>query len=253
MDPKFQSSFIPKGPVATGSPLTESYGRTHTTLFAFISTTVFVISVVLAVGIFGYDRYLLAHIGTLGNDLTAAKQSLQPDTINALVRANQRILSTKTLLSQHVALSPFFDYLETATLKNVRFTQFLYETTDKGIQVTMHGMARSYTDVALQSDAFNKAGFIIGPVFSDLNLDAKGNVIFAFRATLDPSIVSYKKRLEGQPVATGTLPQQTIATSTPVLTASTTLKTTTAQKTATSTTLKLTSTTTSKTSTSTAH
>ncbi|MDB5194686.1 MAG: protein of unknown function with transrane region [Parcubacteria group bacterium] len=242
MEPRFQSSFIPKGPVSTAGPLSDTQVHQKTTFFGLVATVLFIVSLVLAAGSFGYDRYLLAHIGTLGTDLASARATMQPDTINELVRANQRIISTKSLLTTHTALSPFFDYLELSTLKNVRFTQFLYQVTDNGLALTMHGQAKSYTDVALQSDAFNKAGFFKGPVFSDLDLDAKGNVIFTFKATLDPSIVSYKKRLEGV-----IIPAVTTASTTPAA-----LQATTTQKTVTPV-VKTTATTTQKTATTTPH
>ncbi len=230
MEPKFQSSFIPKGPVAAAGSVAETYGRPHASFFGIVATFLFTISIILSLGVFGYERYLLAHIGTLGSDLTKARASMQPEVINELVRANQRIISTNDLLKKHTALSPFFDYLETATLKNVRFTSLEYLTTDRGIVLTMHGQARSYGDVAEQSDSFNKSKIFIDPVFSDLDLDTKGNVIFTFKAGLDASAVSYKKRLEGLivPAMPVIVP---VATSTPVKT----VTGTTTQKTATTT------------------
>jgi len=224
-EPKFQSSFIPKGPIAAASPLAAQYGKPKTTLFGFIGTTLFVLSVILAVGIFGYERYLLSDIGTMGDSLTNARATLEPDTIKQLVSANKRIIGTRALLQQHTALTPFFDFLESNTLKNVRFTQFLYATDNKGIEITMQGQARSYQDVALQSDAFNRSGIFLNPVFSDLDLDSKGNVTFTFRAELDPATVSYKRRLDDMSAA----PLQatsTAATSTAaVITATSTAKT----------------------------
>jgi hypothetical protein len=230
MEPKFQSSFIPKGPVAPTGPVADAYGRPHASFFGIVATFLFTISIILSLGVFGYERYLLAHIGTLGNDLKSARASMQPDVINELVRADQRMLSTKALLGKHTALSPFFDYMEAATLKNVRFTSFEYLTTDRGIVITMHGQARSYADVAEQSDSFNRSKIFIDPVFSDLDLDAKGNVVFTFKAGLDPAAVSYKKRLEGivipppqtAPAATTTQSQAPVATSTVKTAAATT-------------------------------
>jgi hypothetical protein len=241
MEPKFQSSFIPKGPVAAAGPVSDTYGRPHASFFGIVATFLFSISLILALGVFGYERYLLAHIGTLGSDLTKARATMQPDTIRELVRSNQRLISTGDLLKKHTALSPFFDYLEEATLKNVRFTSFEYLTTDKGLVLTMHGQARSYGDVAEQSDTFNKSKMFTDPVFSDLDLDTKGNVIFAFKAGLDPAAVSYQKRLQAiiqsqvqtqalLPVASST---QSVASTTTKTAVKTTASTT--QKTATTT------------------
>ncbi len=212
--------------MAAATPLAGQYGKQKTSIFGFIAMLLFIISIVLALGVFGYERYLLSDIGTMGNNLNSARSSLEPDVIKELVSANKRIIGTRTLLMKHTALTPFFDYLESATLKNVRYTQFLYATTNKGIELTMHGQARSYQDVALQSDAFNSSGIFTSPVFSDLDLDAKGNVVFTFRATLDPAVVSYKKRLQSLPPVAAPVVAQ-VASSTPKV-ATTTQKTATA-------------------------
>src|SRR5690348_11946902 len=111
-EPKFQSSFIPKGPVATASPLVTQYAKPKTTIYGLIATLLFVITILLSLGVFGYERYLLSSIGTMGDNLSSARASLQPDTIQTLVNANKRIIGTKTLLANHTALTPFFDYLE---------------------------------------------------------------------------------------------------------------------------------------------
>lgn len=205
MEPKFQSSFIPKGPVASANPLMPA-ARSNRTFLGTIAVFAFVVSLLLAGAVFGYGRYLLSHIGTLGGDLNQAKAALQPDVIAELVSTNTRISSTRQLLQKHVSLSPFFDFLEASTLKNVRFNDFNYTADTKGvIALSMKGQARSYGDVAQQSDTFAKSSFLKDPLFSDLGLDEKGNVTFSFSATIDASAVSYQKRFEGQPAASQTV------------------------------------------------
>lgn len=238
MEPKFQSSFIPKGPVAAASPLAAQYAKPKTTIFGFISTLLFILALVLSLGVFGYERYLLSDIGTMGSNLSSARATLQPDTIKELVNANKRIIGTRALLSKHTALSPFFDYLESATLRSVRYTQFLYVVDQNGLELTMHGQAQSYQDVALQSDAFNRSGIFKNPVFSDLDLDSKGNVTFTFRATLDPAIVSYQKRLQVLPAAATLINTASSTATTTQKTASTATTTTTKTATSTATTTK---------------
>lgn len=237
MEPKFQSSFIPKGPVATANPLAAQYTKPKTAIFGFLATVIFILTLAAAIGVFAYDRYLLSSIGTMGENLANARATLQPDTIQELVRVDRRILGTRQLLSRHTALSPFFDYLENATLRNMRFTEFKFTQTDKGLEVMMKGQARSYSDVALQSEAFNKSKIFADPVFSDLELDAKGNVTFTFRALLDQAAVSYKKRIDGVPVgvSTSTAARITAPVATSTQPVATSTATTTRQTTATST------------------
>ncbi len=219
MEPKFQSSFIPKGPAASASPLSAQYSKPKHTLFGFVAGLAFIVSVVLSIGVFGFEKYLGSSISTMGEELEAAKATLQPEVIKELVNADKRIIGTKTLISRHTALSPFFDYLESGTLKSVRFTDFSFLNTAKGIELTMKGQARSYTDVALQSDAFNTSKIFTKPVFSDLDLDAKGNVTFIFHANIESSAISYKKKIAG-----------VTATSTPSVKSSTATSTATSTK-----------------------
>jgi hypothetical protein len=55
----------------------------------------------------------------------------------------------------------------------------------------MGGIASSFSSVALQSDIFGENKFIQEPIFSNLNLDSKGDVIFDFSAFVDPRLLSY--------------------------------------------------------------
>lgn len=197
MDPKFQSSFIPKGPIvstATGAPV----GRKirERSFFAFLALSVFVISVLLAAGVFGAKFYLQYRIETMGTDLENARAALQPETINELTRLDDRIVSTKSLISKHHVLTPLFEFLEISTPVTVRFNDFHYSMTDRGLELAIRGEARGYAALALQADIFNKSQYFKDPIFSDLNLNERGDVSFSFKATVDPNLVSYSRVIE---------------------------------------------------------
>jgi hypothetical protein len=183
--------------------------------------------------VFGYNLYLSSNITKMGNDLADARTKLDPDTINQISRLNSRIISTQTLLAQHTVLSPFFDFLESTTLKSLRWTGFSYASAKGGLTLIMQGQAKGYEALALQAQIFNQSKYIKNPLFTNLTLDDKGNVTFAFSATLDPSVVSYKNALVNSLVI------PTIASSTPVITktatSTATSTTTSAPKTASST------------------
>ncbi|MEK7187122.1 MAG: hypothetical protein AAB690_02395, partial [Patescibacteria group bacterium] len=105
-----------------------------------------------------------------------------------------------------------FDFLESSTLKSVRFTDFSYGTSPAGVELVMKGQARSYAAVALQSDLFTKSSHFKNPVFSDLGLDESGNIIFTFRAIVNPNLISYQKQIEGLTISAP--PKTTVATTT---------------------------------------
>ncbi len=211
MDPKFQSSFIPKGPVTSSGMANLSNQNKGRGFFGFLASLIFILAIVAAAGVFGYNLFLTSNIAQMGNDLTTARASLDPDVINQISRLNSRIISTQTLLSKHIVLSPLFAFLETSTLKSVRWTNFNYGMTKDGLQLIMQGQALGYSALALQSDTFNKSKYIKSPLFSNLTLDDKGNVTFAFTAILDSSIVSYKTFLDNNPIA---IPSTTVSTTT---------------------------------------
>lgn len=200
MEPKFQSSFIPKGPIATSGSVSRLSRESNRGLLGTLAIFVFTFSVLISLGVFGYELLLKANINKMGGNLASAKASLEPDKIVKIANLDERIVSTGELLENHVALSPLFDYLEASTLKTVRFSDFRYDSNEKGLMLSMRGQARGYAAVALQSEIFNQSQYIKQPIFSDLDLDEKGNVTFTFRAVLDPSFISYKKATSGLPI-----------------------------------------------------
>jgi len=197
MEPKFQSSFIPRGPVSTSAGIPNSKPARQGGLFGYIAITIFVISVVLAVAVFGFRFYVKGTINRMSEEIADKRDTLIPSSSKEFIRLNSRIQSTQTLLSNHVVVSPIFDYLESSTVKNVRFDELTYNTTPLGVELIMRGEASSYSAVALQADIFEKGGFFKDQNFSDLSLDEKGSVNFTYRAMVSPNLISYQKQVEG--------------------------------------------------------
>lgn len=214
MPPKFQSSFIPKSPVASaasGVPMRQK--PKEKSLFSFLASIIFTASVLLALGVFGYKFYLNYSIEQMGVDLENARATLEPEVIRELTRLDNRIISSKKLVAEHQILSPLFEFLEVSTPRTVRFSDFHYLVTEKGIELSMTGEARGYAALALQADIFNKSQYFKDSIFSDLNLNARGDVNFSFKTTVDPSLVSYQREVEriGAPIV---VPIETVSTST---------------------------------------
>ncbi|OHA92497.1 MAG: hypothetical protein A2665_02580 [Candidatus Zambryskibacteria bacterium RIFCSPHIGHO2_01_FULL_46_30] len=214
MGPNFQSSFIPKGPISSAIPGAPMGRKTQEkSLFSFLAWIIFNISVVLALGMFGYKFYLKYSIDQMGVDLENARATLQSEVISELTRLNNRITSSRELILAHQNLSSLFAFLEVSTPRTVRFSDFRYSMTQQGLELAMVGEARGYAALALQAEIFDKSPYFKDSIFSDLRLNTKGDVTFAFKATVDPSLVSYEREVERlgapAPIATST------ATSTP--------------------------------------
>lgn len=214
MEPKFQSSFIPKGPISSAIPSAPMGRKTQEkSLFSFLAWTIFNISVLLALGMFGYKFYLKYSIDQMGVDLENARANLQSEVISELTRLDNRIASSRELIQAHQSLTPLFAFLEVSTPRTVRFSDFRYSLTTQGLELSMAGEARGYAALALQAEIFDKSPYFKDSIFSDLRLNSKGDVNFSFKAIVDPSLVSYEREVGrlGAPVPAPT----STATSTP--------------------------------------
>lgn len=222
MEPKFQSSFIPKGPVSSASaPTAASFRRApvQRDFFAVIASALFTLSLIFAIGVFGYKYYLNYRIAGLGRELEAARAALEPKTVDELVRLDERIVSTQELLANHRIISPVFDFLQQATPQSVRYTGFQFNSTEKGLELALKGEARSYSALAVASDIItNKSPQFKNAVFSDLILDPKGNVTFSLSMRVDPSALSFGRSVSLQglsPAPQTAQPQSQAASTTP--------------------------------------
>ena len=191
MDPKVTTSFIPKKPL---QPQALVQSRAVGALM-LVSIALLVLSILAAGGMFLYQGYLGKAIAAQGAALDRAEAAFEPKLIRDLSRLNSRIKESKQLLAGHVAISPFFELLEKTTLENVSFQSFDFSVQGGKAIVSMKGQARSFADIALQSDTFGKTQQIRDSIFSNLNLDQTGNVVFSLIATIDPSLTLYKNNV----------------------------------------------------------
>lgn len=195
MEQNFQTSFIPK------KPIIEERAKPSRPISFFMVIAIFVfITMVLSVGgVYFYKQVLVKDIANMENNLSLAKNRFEPAKINQLQVLDKRLKSSTEVLAQHISVSPIFEALQEITMKSVRYTRFSYElgpTKDSYITVKLGGMATGYRAIALQSDLFLKNKYLIDPVFSNLSLDEKGNVLFDLEFLVEPSFVDYKQTLQ---------------------------------------------------------
>jgi hypothetical protein len=233
MPPKFQSSFIPKGPLASGGVSTPLNRVNRRDLVTVLAQWSFGISVILALAVTGYKFYLDYSIKSMGAELEATRQALSDGAVDELIRLNDRIVSTQTLLQNHKIISPVFDFLETFTPRTVRLTEFQYTTNEKGPEVSLRGEAQGYAALALYSDLVNKNEDFRDPVFSDIRLDDRGNVTFLLKTMVAPELLSYQRAVVRAGAAQTTPVTQTATSTVATTTAAT--ATSTAARTATTT------------------
>lgn len=198
MEPKFQTSFIPKKPI--GSPVGSGMNIIHSTnVFSVVATVVFIVTLLTSGGLFFYKYTLNNQIQVADQNILTARAAFEPEIIKQLVDVNARIISAKKLLENHVVVSKLLGLMEDLVLKKMRFTEFNYANTDNNPTLTVIGEVQTYNALAEQQDVFLKSGSIKAPVFSNFNLGDNGYITFNFSATVDPTLISYKKTIEALP------------------------------------------------------
>jgi len=192
MEPNFQTSFIPK------KPMIETRAAPKRAIGPFMIVAVFIfLSVAIASGgLYLYRESLKQNLAKMKSDLNIASNSFEPAKITQLGTLDKRLSAAKEVLGEHVAISPVFQMLESLTLKTIRFTDFSYSLAeDKSgkILVKMSGLGVGYRSIALEADLLTKNKNLINPVFSNLSLDEKGNVLFDLNFMVDPGFVNYEQ------------------------------------------------------------
>ena len=195
MNSKIRSSFIPKKSIVTKSSTLKQYRSFN--ILTFVATAVFVVSLLASGGVFIYERLIKNSIDQKGIELENARQTIDMGLINEFKALDKKLRTAEELLGRHIAMTLFFDFLESSTLQNVQYNEFGYIfNTDDVISIDMEGIAQSFNSLTLQSDIFRDSDIILDPVFSGLILDESGNVQFKFRARIDPSFVLYSNAFE---------------------------------------------------------
>lgn len=195
MEPKFQSSFIPKKPIVStqnvGTPLIKT-----TSIVSLVGNIFFIVTILVSGGLFFYKGLLNKQIVQAGQDLDAAKSAFQLDVIQELIDVNARLKSTNDLLNQHVAVSELLMFLQESTVKDLRFESLEYKNEISAQSISMKVEAGSYNALATQGDIFSKSEFIKSPQFYDFSTQDNGYVVASFSSNIDPTLVSYKKMVE---------------------------------------------------------
>lgn len=188
-------SFIPKRP---NEPKLQ-FKVKGTGFFFVFSLIVFFVSVAIFGGLFFYRAILNNDIKKLANSFNNAKSVFDLNLISDIAKVSDKINFSKSILAKHTTPVPFFDFLESSTLPEVRFTKFDYSVSKEGeYLVSLDGSARSYIALASQSKIFEKNSNFKNISFSGLSLGDKGLVNFKVQLSLTPEFLAYKINNEQQ-------------------------------------------------------
>src|SRR5437870_2852513 len=105
MEPKFNTSFIPKKPVADVPVYVDRRPKGTLNIFSLAATLIFAMTLLGAGGVYLYKNLLTSQIVQADKDVNAARAAFETDKIQDLIQANTRIIATKNLLEKHLAVS----------------------------------------------------------------------------------------------------------------------------------------------------
>ena len=196
MEPKFQTSFIPKKPIIDSPGIVVSHSKESSNIFSTIATVFFIITLLVYGSMFGYKIILQNQIISADKSLNDARASLETSKIQDLLDANSRIEATKNLLEKHIVVSELLLLVQSLTIKNFRYTDFQYKNNNGLPSMSASTEAGSYNAIIQQSKVFDGASFIQGYSFSDFGLGDNGVIKTKFFTNLSPDLVSYKKAVE---------------------------------------------------------
>lgn len=188
MENSFQTSFIPKKPMATGTT-----GREPRNFLSLLAIFLLIVSILASGGVYLYKSYLTKQEISLSASLSATRGSFEKDTIDDLELFNKRTEAARKILANHTILSAMFARLGEVTIPSVQYITFNQQTGTSGFTVNIKGIAKDYRSIALQSDAFNtvKGRSFKNVLFSDLTKDKDNNVTFSLKFEVDPALLSY--------------------------------------------------------------
>lgn len=190
MENSFQTSFIPKKLITSNVSSKEPKN-----FFSLIATFLLIISILISAGLYVYKIYLTKQEETLSLSLETTRNSFEQDTIDELELFDKRTQSAKTILNNHLVLSPMFALLGEVTIPSIQYTSFTQTNSGQTFEVTIKGVAQDYRSIALQADIFNstKGSSFKNVLFSDLSKDKDNNIDFNLKFDVDPNLLSYEK------------------------------------------------------------
>ena len=213
------TSFIPKqGPVKR----TKQTASRQIHVLAVIAYVAFIASLIAAVGLFLYERYIEKQLESEVNALSQEIKGFSDADMERVREFNGRLRQTEDRLDKGISIASVLAALEQATVKSASVEQLsLKKTDDSLITLTAKLSTDNFDSTLFQRGVYERNNAIDSVVISDLSLeglseedsDASG---ITFTATLQVPT-------EAVPTVVGTLkPAEDIATTTITSTGSTT-------------------------------
>lgn len=196
MEPKFQTSFIPKSPIVNGNSSFAGPPPSVNLLHTFV-VLFFVLSLLVSGGVFGFTYYLKSQIESLNISLREAQSAFDSPQNQSILLISDQLKAIQTLLAEHKVISPLFQMLEQETLPTVKWSSFTFTRETSGqVSAVIKGEAQSYASLAQQSDIFLKSKAFTDIVFNGVTLSTTGTVETTLKVMINPDIIMYSRKIE---------------------------------------------------------
>lgn len=196
MEPKFQTSFIPKKPVvSTSGSMPPPDVIREVNPISVVANVIFVVMLFVSGALFGYKIILNNQIAEYGANLESARETFQLDKIQEMIDANARLTASRNLLEEHIIVSEVLSLMEELTVQRVRLQELSYRKQGAISELNLKGEVATYNALATQGKIFSENEFISDFRFYDFNPTENGNVTFSFSSKVKRDLVSYPRVL----------------------------------------------------------
>lgn len=137
------------------------------------SATLLFISAALYVGLtYGYEPYLEGKVNDLNNQIQKFSQEIPLADQTKIISFYSQLTNLKSLLDNHVSVSPLFAWLEKNTGPTVYYTKFSLNMGSNQLQIG--GTAKSVNDVVSEIKTLEKQEEVAKVVLAGVNISQTG-------------------------------------------------------------------------------
>ncbi|MCR4328082.1 MAG: hypothetical protein NUV53_01025 [Patescibacteria group bacterium] len=152
------------------------------------SGTLFIISILVYGGIaIGFKPYFESKQRDLDKKIQVFTQQIPLAEQEKITSFYSQIVNIKSLLDNHVVITPFFKWFEEHTQQNVVYQSL--SATIESEKITMSGVAKSIGDVEEQLAVFEKDEVIENVSFGNIAVNDKGGWSFQVSITFTPGFL----------------------------------------------------------------
>jgi hypothetical protein len=207
MEQKFDTSFIPKQSLQTDiAGGSKSYVRRRSVMGPgyFLTLFIFIITCLVAGGLFFYTRIVVKDIEWNYDELNRLNSTFDAPLVEEFIRKDARLRHARSILRGHIATSNIFQVLEEITLRNIAYEKLHYRLIDqaRNVEVSFTGVTRGrFEPVALQMDQFRDNPYFMSPTVTSLELGEQLTRFTGF-VRVDNNLISYARSLVNDPTPT---------------------------------------------------